>query len=245
MSARSTILLLLIVGAVFLLCGVGLIFFHTGTQRISFDRTVQLSNSAYLRLHGTPSWGPDSGDDWEVLYRDGSSWEKAGNWWGGDWWGGNDGNIVACPLGRLVVIVKSNGSQVLVRTETREWKNFLMTIPLEPPGSAHPSGPQTTWLETAELNSILGQMSIPAGAGLLHPEVAGFHPATREAWLDYVTKGPRLYRVRLRLLENGERFKLISVEERPDTLHLEFPDKPDPDLDSTCTAIQFTHRLRE
>jgi hypothetical protein len=136
-----------------------------------FDRTVQRSNSAYLRLHGTPTWGPDSGNDWEVLYRDGSSWGKAGSWWGGDWWGGNDGNIVACPLGRLVVIIKSNGSRVLIRTNTGKWNDFLMDIPVSSAGNSF--GPRPTWLQPDEIDSILEQMSIPASNSLLHPEVAG------------------------------------------------------------------------
>lgn len=133
------------------------------------------------------------------MYRDGSSWKKAGSWWGG-----NDGNIVACPLGRQVVIVKSNGSLILVRSETGKWKDFLMEIRVSSAGTPHSLGPQTG-LETAELNSILEQMSIRPSAGSVHPEVAGFRPSSRELWLDYLTNGPRLYRVLLRLLESGEK----------------------------------------
>jgi hypothetical protein len=103
MGARSKIPWLLILAAALVVSGV-VVVLHTVVKGRSFDRTVQLSNSTYLRLHGTPTWGPDSGSEWEVLYRDGSSWEKAGSWWGGDWFGGNDGNIVACPLGRQRVI---------------------------------------------------------------------------------------------------------------------------------------------
>lgn len=227
-----------------LFAAIVLVLFPAGGKQPAFDKTAQLSNSAQLRFFGTRTEGPDSGDNWEVLYREGRSWEKAGNWWGGDWYGGNDGNIVACPVGRQVVVLKSNGSLVLVRSETGKWREFLMDIPLPHPGNA-PFNPQTAWLETAELNSILQQMSAPPQGALLHPEVAGFRPGKRELWLDYVVSSSRLYRVSLRLPENDERFKLLAVEGRPNTLHLVNPDVPNPDIDATCTAIQFTHGLRE
>ena len=223
----------------------GLATFFTTPQKIAFDWTVRLSNSAYLRLTGTRTEGPDSGDNWEAQYRDGSVWETAGTWWGGDWNGGNDGNILACPLGRLVVIVKSNGSEVFVRGESGTWKEFLMTLPLPSPADPSHIGPQMTSLETAEVLSILKQMSVPPASGSIHPEVVGFQPEKRELWLDYVSNTHRLYRVRLALLESGGKFRLVSVEGRPNTLHSEFPGVPDPALDPTCTTIQFTSGLRE
>src|ERR1035438_276563 len=67
MSARSKIPWLLILAAALVVSGV-VVVLHTVVKGRSFDRTVQLSNSTYLRLHGTPTWGPDSGSEWEVLY---------------------------------------------------------------------------------------------------------------------------------------------------------------------------------
>src|ERR1700722_17669536 len=104
MTAPSRSLVILLVAGVVLLASLVAILSLPVPKKPPFDRTETLSNAAQVRLLGTPTEGPDSGDNWEVFYKDGSTWEKAGNWWGGDWAGGNDGTIVVCPMGQLIVI---------------------------------------------------------------------------------------------------------------------------------------------
>lgn len=241
MTAQSKSLWIVLVAGVFMIVSLAIILSLPIARKPPFDRTETLSNSAQIRLLGTPTEGPDSGDTWEVFYKDGATWEKAGNWWGGDWAGGNDGNIVACPIGQLVVIAKSNGSDFLVRNAARTWKTFVTDIPL--PNEGAPSLPPG-WLENDEIRSIVKQMSIPPTGGLLHAQAAGILPASRTLWLDYSIGSSRLLHVSVVLLENGERFKLQSVEERPNTLHMEGPNR-DPNLDASCGSIQFTQGLRE
>jgi hypothetical protein len=243
MTAPSRSLVILLVAGVVLLASLVAILSLPVAKKAPFDRTENLSNAAQVRLLGTPTEGPDSGDNWEVFYKDGSTWEKAGNWWGGDWAGGNDGNIVVCPMGQLTVIAKSNGSYALVRNAARRWNTFITDIPL--PSAGTTLSPQSGWLESDEIQSIVKQPSIPVTGGLLQAQAAGLHPATRTMWLDYPIASSRLLHVNMELLEKGERFKLHSVDERPNTLHMEGPDKHDPDLDPTCTSIQFTQGLRE
>ncbi len=241
MTAQSRGLLILFVAGAVVIVSLAVILSLPLATKPPFDRTEILSDSAQLRLLGTPREGPDSGDAWEVFYKDGAAWEKAGNWWGGDWAGGNDGNIVACPIGQLVVIAKSNGSDVLVRNAARTWKMFVTDIPL--PTAGAPSL-QSGWLENDDVRSIVKQLPTPATGGLLHAQAAGIRPASRTLWLDYSIGSSRLLHVSVVLPENGERFKLQSVEERPNTLHMEGPNR-DPNLDASCGSIQFTQGLRE
>ena len=212
MTAQSRSLLILLVASVVMLVSLAIILSLPVAKKLPFDRTETLSNSAQLRLLGTPTEGPDSGDTWELFYKDGATWEKAGNWWGGDWAGGNDGNIVACPIGQFIVIAKSNGSYVFVRNAARNWNTFVTDITLPSAGTA--PGPQTGWLQNDEIRSIAKQISIPTG-GLLQAQAAGIHPANRILWLDYSVGSSRLLHLSVELLDNGERFKLHSVEQRP------------------------------
>ena len=42
-------------------------------------------------------------------------------------------DMLACPVGKLVVVARTDGSMVFVRTEQGEWKTFHMEIPKRAP----------------------------------------------------------------------------------------------------------------
>jgi len=104
----------------------GVFFFRSLYQRNQaqdLEQQVQLSNHAFLQIHGASTPGPDSGYSWTVSYRSESGWEKAGDWWDGSQ-DSRDANLIACPLGKVVVIAKTDGSRVFVLTEAGTWKTL-------------------------------------------------------------------------------------------------------------------------
>jgi hypothetical protein len=188
-----------------------------------YDQTITLSNAARLRVHGTRTEGPDSGFNWEVLYNSGLSWEKVV-----DWWGGNDANIIACPLGALVMVVRTDGNLAAVRTVDGKWKEFLFDAPaLESLG-----------LTRADVQSIRAALSLSRGESLVYPFLAEFHPDHRELWLDFHRSGGAV-RLRLRLSDDGQTFAFLSIAERPLNPHTDAAEPTYPAVDPACSAVRF------
>src|SRR5947209_3321417 len=90
--------------AVFL--AVALTFFHFWSVSSAesnppyLDKTVELSDSALLRVHATMPLGA-SDPTWELLYRAKAGWEKVDDWQVEGQISLYSGDVVACPVGRL------------------------------------------------------------------------------------------------------------------------------------------------
>jgi hypothetical protein len=209
------------------------------------DRTVQLSNSAFLRIHSTLPVG--AGDFiWEASYRDKSGWEKVDDWvveGQMSWYGGN---ILACPVGKLVVMVRTDGSLVFVRTETGHWKTFHMGIPERAPFPLlGTKGTSFTSLETPAIKDLRSRMSMESSLDSIPPSLAQFLPDTRELWVDYLNGEYRRFRLHFRLAVDGEKLEFLEMGDRPfnratDTSGAPFfliqRDKP---VSSLCNKIEF------
>jgi hypothetical protein len=216
------------------------------------DQQVQLSNSAFLKVHGEESPGPDTGYGWDISYRpstdqlsndqssnDQSKWEKAGNWWSGS------GDTLACPVGKLVVLVRPDGSLIFVRTEAGRWTTFYMEIPGPSPFSKNEEiSPNSTSLEVAEIETIRSRMSLTPGDGALRPYMGQFIPRRLELWVDYLTPEKRRFRVRYKLYQDGEKFRLLDLEEQPFDKSRPFFEQfvPDTPVDPVCDKIEFSRR---
>jgi hypothetical protein len=209
------------------------------------DRTVQLSNSAFLRIHSALPVG--AGDFiWEASYRDKSGWEKVDDWVVEgqiSWYGGN---ILACPVGKLVVMARTDGSLVFVRTETGQWKTFHMEIPERAPFPlVGTHGINFTSIETPAIKDLRSRMSMESSQGSIPSSLAQFLPDTRELWVDYLNGEYRRFRLHFRLTVDGEKLEFLDLEERPfkrptDTSGAPFflllPDKP---VSPVCNKIEF------
>jgi len=204
------------------------------------DQQVQLSNSAFLKVHGEETPGPDSGYSWQISYRDKAPWEKVGEWWDGG--RNSSGNVIACPIGKLIVVTRMDGLQTFVRTEAGSWKTFLMEITGPSPFSKNGElGPNLTSLETAEIETIRSRMLLTATDGSLRPEIGQFLPQRQELWLDFVTPAKRRFRIRLKLFGNGEKFRFLDSEEQ--AFNKNKPDfdqiTPDTPIHPACDKVEF------
>jgi hypothetical protein len=206
---------------------------------------MKLSNSAFLQIHSTlPAGASDM--KWELSYRHGSGWEKVDSWiveGQMSWYGGN---ILACPVGDLVVVIRTDGSLVFVRTETGHWKTFNMEIPERAPFPLPgANGTSRTSLETPEIQRLRSQMSIAPAAGPGAPHLAQFLPETRELWVDYLNRRDRRFRLRFMVASDGEALTFLDLKEGPferatDTggppLFMFRPDKP---VSPLCNKVDF------
>jgi hypothetical protein len=219
------------------------------------DKTVQLSNSALLRVHAITPFGA-SDSTWELLYREKSGWEKVDDWMAEGQISLYSGDVLACPVGSLVVVTRTDGSQVFVRNAGGKWTTFHMEIPERAPfplmgangtnvAASGPAKATFTTLETEKIQALRTRMAIsPAQMGV--PSRLGqFFPDKRELWVDYLTPSDRRFRLRLGLTADGERFGFVGFEELPfkrasDTtgapLFLLLPDMPTP---TACSRVQM------
>ena len=203
------------------------------------EQQVLLANNAFVKVKGTPTPGPDTGYSWEISYRDQREWEKVG-----DWWNIGNGDVVACPVGNVIVVARTNGDHVFVRTAAGSWKEFLMDIPGPWYFSKNGElGPNFTSLESDEVFSIRRQMSLDPTAGNADPYLAQFLPRRQELWLDYLVEHRR-FRVKLKMFANGERFRPLSVEELAFDRNRPYFDQFIPDIpdDPACNRIEFYRR---
>jgi len=211
------------------------------------DRTVQLSNSAFLRIHSTL---PELSSDfvWKLSYRANSGWEEVDDWvveGQMSWYGGN---ILACPAGKLVVVVRTDGSLVFVRTESVQWKTFHMEIPEQAPfPELGVKGTNFSSLETPEIRKLRSRMSIEDVQGRIFPRLAQFLPDTRELWVDYLNGEDRRFRLRFLLSADGEKLEFMEIQERPFNRAIDtsgppfFLFQPDKSVPPVCNKIEFFH----
>jgi hypothetical protein len=223
------------------------IFSKTRTDASYPDQTVQLSNSAFLRIRSTLPWG--AGDFiWELSYGDKSVWEKVDDWvieGQMSWYGGN---ILACPVGKLVIVIRTDGSLVFVRTESGQWKTFHMEIPERAPFPLlGVNGTRVTSLNTSAIENLRERMSGNSIHGPIPPSLAQFRPDTRELWVDYLNRTDRIFRLRFIVATDGEKLEFLDVDERPFNRATEtsgppffFP-LPDKSISSLCNKIEFFH----
>ena len=214
---------------------------RTATTDDDLEQIVQLSNSAFLRVHGTPTEGPDSGYSWEISYRTKSGWEKAD-----DWWDGVDGSVIACPLGKIVVVAQTNGERVFVRTEAGGWKTFHMDIPQQSPFPVlGMTGTTLSSLDTPEIQALRSRMSVRPEESYVRPQFGQLLPEKWELWVDYMTAQERRFRLSFKISTNGEKLRLIDVEELPFDRQRPYFDQfvPDALVDPTCDKVEFFRRV--
>jgi hypothetical protein len=229
------------------LAGLSLYFLFSGERtRVPYpDRTLQLSNAAFLRIHSTLPMG--AGDfTWEAFYRDKKDWEKVDDWMVEgqmSWYGGN---ILACPTGKLVVLARTDGSLVFVRTEAGHWKTFHMEIPEQAPFPVvGVNGTNFTSLETPAIQELRSRMSVDSSQGRIAPSLGQFLPDTRELWIDYLNRESRRFRLHFRISEDGEKLEFLGREEIPfrratDTSGAPFFFlQPDKRVSALCSKIEF------
>jgi len=236
------------VSAAALLAGLFFWFFSRARSDASYpDQTVKLSNSAFLRIRSTlPAGASDM--KWELSYRDRSRWEKVEDWvveGQMSWYGGN---ILACPVGELVVVVRADGSLVFLRTKTGHWKTFHMEIPEEAPFPLPgANGTSLTSLGTPAIQRLRSQMLVEPAQGRIAPHLAQFLPETRELWVDYLNRSDRRFRLGFMVAPDGETLIFLGLKEgsfqrATDTSGPPFfiflPDKP---VSPLCNKIEFFH----
>lgn len=230
-----TVVLLLVAVVV----GLAWSFIHRNKSK-DVEQQVQLSNNAFLRVVGEYAIGPDTGYAWKVSYRDKGDLEQVGDWWDGD------SNVLACPIGKLVVVVRNDGSLIFVRTEAGKWKEFNMEIPGPGfAGQANKLSAGSTSLELDEIRAIRSGMSVGSSTDSLHPYLGQFLPEKQELWLDYLTSANRRFRVRLKLFHNGEKFRLLGLAEQPFDQQRPYFDQfvPDAPVHTVCNKIEFFRRV--
>jgi hypothetical protein len=208
------------------------------------EQLVQLSNDSSLRIQQGPS-DPDT--MWRILYlpqaRGQSAvlstlpWEHAG------WWLNGGGDILACPMGNVVLVALTRGEWVFIRTAAGRWTSFYMEIDAQHPFL--PDGAGGAAMGVGEIQELRKRMAVEPTENSVRPQLAQFQPERRELWVDYLTSKQRRFRVRLRLSDNAEKFQLVNVDEQAYDPHRGW-DQFDPDipLDPICDRIQFAHRKR-
>jgi hypothetical protein len=199
-----------------------------GRETDAYDGTTQLSNGATLRLHASRTYGPDSGFNWEVLYKEGKAWEKAHAWWGG-----NEGDIVACPLGSQVVVLREDGREISVRDESGKWNMVLL------------DATRMASLPPSDTTAILEAMHLDRNVCCIYPYHAHFRPASRELTLYYLTSADAQHRLSLQLLEDGRSMRLLGIAKLAYKYHTAYPRDPDPAVDPNCNTIAFFEQRRE
>jgi hypothetical protein len=159
------------------------------------------------------------------------------------WYGGN---ILACPVGKLVVVLRTDGSLVFVRTEAGQWKTFHMEIPERAPfPQLGKNGTNFTSLETPEIQNLRSRMSIEAVQGRIFPQLAQFLPDTRELWMDYLNREDRRFRLHFMLATDGEKLEFLEIQERPFKRAIDtggppfFLFLPDKSVPSVCNKVEF------
>lgn len=214
------------------------------------DKTVELSNAARLRVHGTMPVGA-SDPTWELLYREKSRWEKVDHWMVEGQISLYSGDVLACPVGNLVVVTRTDGSLVFIRNAAGKWKTLHMEIPDRAPfpvvdaSGASPGIPTPTTLDTEKLKALRAQMAVNPAATRVPSRLGQFFPDTRELWVDYLTPADRRFRLRLSLMADGEQLRFLDFVELPfkqasDTtgppLFLLLPDTAAP---AGCSRVQM------
>jgi hypothetical protein len=110
------------------------------------------------------------------------------------------------------------------------------------------SRPDVISLTVPEVQDLRSRMSV-GPTEEVQPRLAQFLPESRELWIDYMTWAARRFRLRLKLSDNGERFRLVGIEEHAldknlPALGVQNQFEPDTPLDPICDRLEFNHRVR-
>jgi hypothetical protein len=161
------------------------------------------------------------------------------------WYGGN---ILACPVGKLVVVIRADGSRVFVRTEGWPMETFYMEIPArERLPLLLTNGSSLTSLETPAIRKLRLQMFVDPSQGRIPRDLAPFLPDTLELRVDYLNQADRRFRLRFMLTTGGEKLEFLDLKERPFQRAIDtggppfFIFLPDKSESPVCNKIEFFH----
>ena len=249
MRALKT-LMLVVAGLIFvaLIPGIAsrLVFALLGALPVeSLKETVRrqavLSNGGALEVRGREYNGPHGVPFfWDAGYRPtpDAQIEPAGLWGGGS----PTGDLVACPVGPVVVVVPFQGHVLFARSAAGRWKTFDMTLPGKAPAAELPRYAGATSLTIDELHRLDSLYEGP-GPRLeprhIPPVLMQFGAIRRELTVDYALSFVRTFRVRFELAADGERLRLLSAQEEPDKRYPRVLDVP---RDAGCTMIEMFPR---
>lgn len=203
-------------------------------------RQAVLSNGGTLEVHGREYNGPHGVPYfWDAEYRpapDGGM-EKIGFWGGGR----PTGDVVACPVGSVVVVVPFQGGVMFARSPEGRWRSFDMTLPGKAPTSELPRYAGATSLTIEELHRLDPLYESPGRLDPRHipPFLMQFGAARRELTVDYVLSLVRTFRLRLELSPDGERLWLLSAREEPEK---HYPPVLDVPRDASCATLEIFPR---
>jgi len=105
--------------------------------------------------------------------------------------------------------------------------------------------PNFTSLDKAEILAIRKSLSLDPKAQVgIDPLLMQFAPRDKELLADYLTGEHRRFRLHLVLDKNAEKFRLVSVEEKPFDQNRPYSEQfvPDIPLDPACSHVGFDRR---
>jgi hypothetical protein len=236
--------------ALFTLSGIGLLFIvlvvvvlyeiSRPEPQHHVSQEAQLSNGGILRVHGVEYHGPHGVPFfWDASYQTarGAVKEAAGIWGGG----ADEGDVVGCPVGNLVVVNPLLSYSIFVRTAAGHWKSIYLEIyGKTPPAFGIQRVMAQTSLSAEDLEKLHSFFS-----GLV-PYLDDFRPSrmqfvdgSRELWADFYTPIGRTlenegHRVRFKLTADGEHFQLLDIQKIPSAKGFIRPDR---DPDPICTRV--------
>ena len=204
------------------------------------SKEAPLSNGGILRVHGLEYTGPHGFPYfWDATYKTSSAAasEKVGFWGGG----AVDGDVVGCPVADLVVVNPLLSHTIFVRNAAGTWKFIDIEIPGKSPS---PFGIERVVMQTslsAEDIQKLHDFFLALAPNLdsFRPNRMQFVAGAHELWADFSTRiGSSLetecHRVRLKLSDDGEHFRLVDISKISVP---KGPFQPDRDPDPQCTRV--------
>ena len=204
-------------------------------------RQAVLSNGGTLEVRGREYNGPHGVPYfWDAVYRSApdARMEKIGFWGGGS----PTGDLVACPVGTVVVVVPFRGNVMFARSAEGRWKSFDMTLPGKAPASELPRYAGATSLTIEELHR-LDPLYEASGRGPDPRHIPSFlmqfRAGRRELTVDYVLSVVRTFRLRLELSADGERLRLLSAQEESEK---RYPPVLDVPRDAGCVMLEMFPR---
>ncbi len=181
-------------------------------------RRAELSNGGVLEVRGRSYNGPHGLPfAWDASYRAGAgaSVEAVGSWSGGR----PSGDLVACPIDELVVVVPFEGQSVFVRAAGGHWRTFDLALPGKAPAEELPRYAGASGLTIDELHRLDPLYEAPGrslGPGPVAPYLVQLAAGRHELVVDYDLSFIRRVRLRIEVPADGERLKLLGPTEPPD-----------------------------
>ncbi len=219
-----------------------IVFVASLLQGESFEEVVrrraELSNGGVLEVRGRSYNGPHGLPfAWDATYRaaGGASVEAAGSWAGGR----PSGDLVACPIDKLVVVVPFEGLSVFVRAAGGHWRTFDLRLPGQAPAAELPRYAGARGLTIDELHRLDLLYEAPGrslGPGPVAPYLVQLEAGRHELVVDYDLSLIRRVRLRLEVAADGERRKLLGPTEPPERTHPLVLDVP---WAAGCTTLEM------